>query len=275
MEPFWPMTTDWKHVLPLDPAQHPAATGDMDPEAFCRYGHQIIDWIAAYLAEVGRYPVLSQNSPGALRRALPPHPPEQPEPMEEILSDVERRLLPGITHWTAPGCMAYFGFPGSGPGILGEMLCAALNSNAALWRTGPAATELEQVTLDWLRQLLGLPAPLFGIIHEGASSSTLHALVAAREAQADLRIREFGLSGRPEVPPLRYYASQEAHSSVEKAGIVLGVGQVGLRKIGVDGAFRMDVAQLEQAIQDDLARGFHPFAVVAFVLSVRTKPGRA
>jgi aromatic-L-amino-acid decarboxylase len=190
--------------------------------------------------------------------------------METILADVDRILMPGITHWNAPGFMAYFSNTGSGPGILGEMLTGALNVNAMLWRTSPAATELEQVTLDWLRQMLGLPSPLFGVINDTASSGTLYALAAAREAMTDLLIRQQGMSGRVEVPRLRFYASQEAHSSVEKAGIVLGVGQAGLRKIGVDSAFRMDVAQLEQAIVEDLAAGWRPFAVVATVGTTST-----
>src|SRR5215470_15440683 len=249
----------------LDLAQQPFATGDMDPEAFRIYGHQVVDWIADYLTHVGEYPVLAQTAPGDIRHALPSKPPVEPEAMETILADFERVLLPGITHWNSPGFLAYFSITGSGPGILGEMLSAALNVNAMLWRTSPAATELEQVTLDWLRRMLGLPSPLFGVINDTASSGTLYALAAAREAIPDLHIRQEGMSGRSEVPRLRYYASQEAHSSVEKAGIVLGVGQAGLRKIGVDDAFRMDVVQLESAIQEDIANGWQPFAVVATV----------
>src|SRR6266487_2167259 len=248
-----------------DPAQQRSATGDMDSEAFRLYGHQVVDWIADYLTHVGECPVLARTAPGDIRHALPDKPPVQPESMETILADFESVLLPGITHWNSPGFLAYFSITGSGPGILGEMLSGALNVNAMLWRTSPAATELEQVTLDWLRQMLGLPYPLFGVINDTASSGTLYALAAAREAIPGLQIRQKGMSGRPEVPRLRYYASQEAHSSVEKAGIVLGVGQEGLRKIGVDSSFRMDVAQLEQAISEDLAAGWRPFAVVATV----------
>src|SRR5438105_7498548 len=254
----------------LDAAQQPDATGDMDPEAFRRYGHQVVDWMADYLAEVGKYPVLAHVAPGDIRRALPTQPPQEPEAMEAILADFDQLLMPGITHWNSPGFMAYFGITGSGPGILGEMLIGALNVNAMLWRTSPAATELEQVTLDWLRQMLGLPQPLFGVINDTASSGVLYALAAAREALSDLRIRQEGMPGRADVPRLRYYASQEAHSSVEKAGIVLGVGQAGLRKIGVDSAFRMDVAQLEQAIEEDIAAGWRPFAVVATVGTTST-----
>ncbi len=254
----------------LDSAQQSAATGDMNPEAFRVYGHQVVDWIADYLTNVGSYPVLAQTSPGDTRRALPSHPPTQPESMEAILSDFDRLLIPGITHWNSPGFMAYFGVTGSGPGILGEMLSGALNINAMLWRTSPAATELEQVTLDWLRQMLGLPRLLFGVINDTASSGVLYALAAARESLSNLHVRQQGMSGRPEVPRLRYYASQEAHSSVEKAGIVLGVGQEGLRKISVDSEFRMDVMELERAIQEDIAAGWRPFAVVATVGTTST-----
>src|SRR2546423_10268881 len=259
-----------KEHASLDSAQRPAATGDMDPEAFRRYGHQVVDWMADYLAEVGKYPVLAHIAPGDIRRSLPGQPPTQPEAMETILADFDQLLMPGITHWDSPGFMAYFGITGSGPGILGEMLIGALNVNAMLWRTSPAATELEQVTLDWLRQMLGLPHPLFGVINDTASSGVLYALAAAREAIPDLHIRQQGMSGRADVPRLRYYASREAHSSVEKAGIVLGVGQAGLCKIGVDSEFRMDGTLLEQAIQEDIATGLSTFSVVANVGTTST-----
>src|ERR1700720_373089 len=137
--------------------------GDMSPEDFRRYGHQVVDWIADYLAHPERYPVLSQNQPGALKRALPAEAPERGEAMEAMLADLDRFIVPGVTHWNHPGFFAYFAISGSGPGILGEMLSAAFNVNAMLWRTSPSATELEEVTLDWLRQLLGLPSPLFGV----------------------------------------------------------------------------------------------------------------
>ena len=251
--------------LMLDPAQQPTAVDDMDPKAFHSHAKQVVEWIASYLEQVGTYPVLAHTAQGDIRRALPEHPPLRPEPMEAILSDVDRLLLPGITHWNSPGFMAYFGITASGPSILGEMLMSALNVIPMLWRTSPAATELEQVTLDWLRQLLGLPHPLFGLMNESASVGVICALAAAREAIPHYRIRELGLAGRTDLPPLRDYASQEAHSSVEKAGIVLGVGQAGLRTIGVDSAFRMDIVELERAIQEDIARRIQPFAVVATV----------
>ena len=253
----------------LDSAQQPMAIGDMDPESFRMYGHQVVDWIADYLAHAGEYPVLAQTAPGDIRHALPDKAPVEPEPMEKIFTDFERIIMPGITHWNSPGFLAYFGITGSGPGILGEMLSGALNVNAMLWRTSPAATELEQVTVDWLRQMLGLPHPLFGVINDTASSGVLYALAAAREA-LPFHIRQKGTAGRTDVPRLRYYASLEAHSSVDKAGIVLGVGQEGLRKIGIDSEFRMDVKQLEQAIREDIMAGWQPFAVVATVGTTST-----
>jgi aromatic-L-amino-acid decarboxylase len=238
-------------------------SGDMDPEAYRHAAHRVADWSADYLRDVERFSVLSPTQPGAVRRALPASPPTSGEPIEAVLADVEELLIPATTHWQSPGFMAYFASSGSGPGILGETLAAAFNVNAMLWRTAPAATELEQVTLDWLRQMVGLPEPLFGVINDTASTSTLYALAAAREAQTDLRIRELGMAGRPDLPRLRYYASTEAHSSVEKAGIVLGTGREGLRRIPVDERFRMDPVALRQAIHEDLSDGIHPFAVVA------------
>ena len=235
----------------------------MDPKAYRHAAHRVADWTADYLRDVERFPVLSPTQPGAVRRELPAAPPRNGEPIETVLADVEELLIPATTHWQSPGFMAYFASSGSGPGILGETLAAAFNVNAMLWRTAPAATELEQVTLDWLRQMVGLPQPRFGVINDTASTSTLYALAAAREAQTDLRIRELGMAGRPDMPALRYYASAEAHSSVEKAGIVLGTGTEGLRRIPVDERFRMDPVALRQAIHEDIAAGIRPFAVVA------------
>ncbi len=238
-------------------------TGDMDPEAYRHAARRVADWTADYLRDIEHFPVLSPAAPGSLRGGLPASPPQHAEPFDTILSDIEHLIVPATTHWQSPGFMAYFASTGSAPGILGETLAAAFNVNAMLWRTAPAGTELEQVTLDWFRQMVGLPEPLFGVINDTASSSTLYALAAAREAQGDLRIRELGMAGRPDLPRLRYYASAEAHSSVEKAGIVLGIGRDGLRRIPVDERFRMDPVVLRQAIREDLDAGIRPFAVVA------------
>lgn len=242
----------------------------MDPESFRRAAHRAVDWIADYLAHPERYPVLPAVQPGDVRRQLSPAPPEQPEPMASILDDFERVIVPATTHWNHPGFFAYFAITGSGPGIIGELLAAALNANAMLWRTAPAATELEDLTLDWLRQLLGLPADFEGTINDTASSSTLYALTAAREAVAGLEARRRGLAGRSDVPRLRLYISTETHSSVEKAAIVLGVGQDGVAKIPTDAEFRMDVRVLEETIARDLAAGWRPFAVVATVGTTST-----
>ncbi|MFA9430333.1 aspartate aminotransferase family protein [Egicoccus sp. AB-alg2] len=251
----------------LDPAQ--LGLGDMDAEAFRRHGHEVVEWIADYLAGVGDRPVLAQVRPGEVRAALPAAPPAAPEPFADALADLDAVLLPGITHWNHPAFHAYFAITGSGPGILGEALTAALNVNGMLWRTSPSATELEELTLDWLRQLLGLSGDFRGIISDTASMSTLLGLAAARE-QADLDIRQRGLAGRPDVPLLRVYTSEHAHSSVEKAAITLGLGRDGVRTVPVDDVFRMDVTALEEAIREDVRFGYRPIAIVPTVGSTST-----
>jgi aromatic-L-amino-acid/L-tryptophan decarboxylase len=225
---------------------------------------QAAEWIARYLDDVDRLPVLAQVKPGDVAAALPEHPPAHGEPLEAILADVDRIIVPGLTHWNHPGFMAYFGITGSPPGILGETIAAALNVNAMLWRTSPAATELEAVTMRWAAELLGLPTGWFGQITDTASSSTLWALAAAREA-AGLDIRTRGMAARDDLPPLRVYTSQEAHSSVEKACIVLGLGQEGLVKIPTDAEYRMRPDALREAVAADAAAGRRPIAVVPTV----------
>jgi aromatic-L-amino-acid decarboxylase len=238
--------------------------GDLDPEEFRRHGHDVVDWIASFLEAPERHPVLARVKPGDIRGALPPTAPGEPEPLDRVLADFERVILPGLTHWNHPGFFAYFAISGSAPGILGELLSAALNVNAMLWRTSPAATELEEVVLDWLRELLGLPGSFRGVIYDTASISTLCALAAAREA-AGLDIRERGMAGRGDLPRLRVYTSEQAHSSVEKGAIVLGFGRDGVRKIPTDGEFRMDPAALARAVQEDRGAGWRPVAVCATV----------
>jgi aromatic-L-amino-acid/L-tryptophan decarboxylase len=238
--------------------------GDLDPEEFRRHGHELVDWVAGFLAAPERYPVLARVKPGDVRGALPRSAPDDPEALDQVLADFERVILPGITHWNHPGFFGYFAISGSAPGILGELLCAGLNVNAMLWRTSPAATELEEVVLDWLRALLGLPAAFRGVIYDTASISTLCALAAAREA-ADLDIRERGMAGRADLPRLRVYTSEQAHNSVEKGAIVLGVGRDGVRKIPTDAEFRMDPAALARAVAEDRAGGWLPIAVCATV----------
>jgi len=243
------------------------AFGDMGPDEFRAYGTTVVEWIASYLGEVDRYPVLAKTKPGAIRRALPAAPPAHGEPMEAILKDFETTILPGVTHWNHPGFFAYFAITGSGPGILGELLTAALNVNGMLWKTSPAATELEEITLGWLRTMIGLPAAFFGVIMDTASVASLCAIAAAREAVPEHRYRVEGMAGGPR---LRLYTSEQAHSSIEKAAIVLGLGQQGLRKIPVDAQMRLDPQALASVIAEDRCQGWRPFCVVATVGTTST-----
>lgn len=238
--------------------------GDMDPEAFRREAHRVADWIADYLANPARYPVLARVKPGDIASALPSHAPDDGESFDVIFADFERVVLPGITHWNHPGFFAYFAISGSAPGILAEFLSAALNVQAMLWRTSPAATELEEVTLAWLRKLLGLPDTFDGVIYDTASISTLHALAAARE-RAVPSVRVQGLAGRATLPRMRVYCSDQTHSSIDKSVILLGLGQESVRKIPSDAEFRMGPAVLADAIAEDRDNGWQPLAVVATV----------
>jgi aromatic-L-amino-acid decarboxylase len=248
----------------VDGAAGPGPLGDLGPEDFRRHAHRVVDWIADYLAHPDRFPVLSRAKPGDVRGALPPGAPEAAEPLDAILDDFERIVVPGVTHWNHPGFFAYFAISGSVPGILGELLAAALNVNAMLWRTSPAATELEEAVLDWLRQLLGLPPAFRGVIYDTASVASLCALAAAREA-AGLAVREEGLAGRADLPRLAVYTSEHAHSSIERAAIVLGIGPAGVRKIATDAAFRLDATALARAVAADRAAGWRPLAICATV----------
>jgi len=244
----------------LDHVQQ-AGFGDMDPDTFRAAGHAVVDLMADYVAGVESYPILPETAPGDLGARLPDHAPEAPEPLRVILEDYQRLIEPNVTHWQHPGFMAYFPSTGSGPGILGEMLMSTLVANAMLWRTSPAATELEQVTVGWLREALGLPATFDGLFTDTASTSTLMALAAARQGATDDAAR-VGLGDRPR---LRVYASAEAHSSVEKACMTLGIGRDGLRRIPVDGELALDPAVLRAAIAEDRASGWLPCAVVATI----------
>jgi aromatic-L-amino-acid decarboxylase len=236
----------------------------MDNEEFRRYGHQVVDWIGDYLDDIRQYPVLPDMKPGDLADRLPAHAPDRGEPMDAILEDFERSIVPALTHWNHPRFYAYFSISASHPGILAEMLAAALNVNGMLWKSCPALTELEQVTLGWLRQWMGLPSEFFGIIYDTASISTLHAIAAAREmADPDSRTRG-------NAPGLVMYTSEHAHSSVEKAGITLGIGQDNIRKIPVDQAFRMRVDVLRETVAEDQRAGKRPFCIVPTVGTTST-----
>jgi aromatic-L-amino-acid decarboxylase len=243
----------------------PPMTGDLPTEELIREGRAVLDWIARYLDNPEQYPVLSQVRPGEVRASIGVSPPDQPEPMEAIIRDFATKIVPGITHWNHPGFFGYFATSSSVPGILGELLTAAIDVKAMLWRTSPAATELEQVVTDWLRQMLGMSDRWFGITTDTASISSMLALAAAREAKPELEIRERGMAGRPDLPRLRVYSSPHAHSSVDKAALALGLGLENVVKIADDEEFRMRPDALERAIAADRAAGYLPLACVATV----------
>ena len=243
--------------------------GDMDPQEFRREAHRLVDWVADYFSSVELYPVLARVQPGDIQSALPAEAPERGESFDQILSDFERVLMPGITHWNHPGFFAYFAITGSGPGVLADLVASALNVQAMLWRTSPAATELEEVTLAWLRQLMRLPDSFEGVIYDTASISTLHALAAAREAAVP-DIRTAGMAGRADLPRLRVYCSEHAHSSVDKSVILLGLGHESLRHIPADDEFRMQPQALSDAVTEDKKNGWLPIAAVATVGTTST-----
>ncbi|MFQ5739640.1 MAG: pyridoxal-dependent decarboxylase [Acidobacteriota bacterium] len=238
----------------------------MTPEAFRRYGRQLIDWIAEYMAEVEKYPVLSRVQPGEVRGRLPAHPPEAGESFDQIFRDFENIILPGITHWQSPSFFAFFPANHSGPSILGELLSAGLGVQGMLWATSPACTELETHVLDWLVEMLDLP-PDFksssrggGVIQDTASSASLCALLAARERATGFSSNLRGLESK-----LIAYASNQAHSSIEKAVKIAGLGKQNLRLIDVDERYAMRPGKLEEAIVRDSKAGLTPCFVCATV----------
>src|SRR5262245_39225558 len=234
----------------------------MDPEAFRAAAHRVVDRIADYLADVESYAVLPPVEPGSIAAAFPPAAPDDPEPLDAILGDVDRLVFPNATHWQHPGFMAYFATTASGPGMLGEFLTAALGQNPMLWRTSPIGTELETVVVSWLRDALGLPASFGGLLTDTASTSSLIALAAAREACGlDAAANGLVAPGRAGAP--RIYASAEAHSSIEKACMTLGLGRVSVVKVPVNDDYEMDVEALAMAIETDHNAGRCPVAIVA------------
>jgi aromatic-L-amino-acid decarboxylase len=237
----------------------PAPEWNTDIEDFRRAGHEVVDWIAHYLAHARDYPVLPKVKPGELTDALPRSAPDRGEPYNAILKDFDNIILPAVTHWNHPRFMAFFPNSASPPTILAEALSTALNTNGLHWKTSPAVAELEQVALGWLRQWMGLPDDYFGIIYDTASISSLHAIAAARE-MADPDARVEGAK-----PGLTLYTSAESHSSIEKGAIALGIGQNNVRKIPVDAQFRMRPDSLAEAIETDFSQGKRPFCVVATV----------
>lgn len=246
------------------PRSQVAATGDISPTDFRSVAHAVVDWITDYLENPSAHPVRSRVQPGDIRNAMRKVPPVHGEPLDAMLLDFYATLLPGITHWNHPGFFAYFANSASYPGIIGEMLSAALNANGMVWITSPAVTELEELMLDWMRQLLGLGAGWTGQITDTASMSTFYALAAARE-KAGFDIRGKGMAGRTDIPRLRVYCSEHAHSSIDKAAMALGIGHENVIKIPADDQFRMRPDALEAAISADEAAGYRPIAVVPCV----------
>ena len=228
-------------------------------EEFRKYAHEIVDWIAEYYENIESYPVKSKVQPGEIFSLLPEEPPAQGESMQDILSDFDRIILPGITHWQSPGFHAYFPANTSFPSVLGEMLTSALAAQCMKWDTSPAATELEEKVMTWLKGMLGLPAFFQGVIQDTASTSTLTAILSAREKFSDFRINREGIKKEEN---FRVYCSTQAHSSVEKAVKIAGIGSDNLVKIDTDDAFRMDMGKLREAILNDIGTGKKSLCVV-------------
>ncbi len=234
---------------------------DPSTKEFRAAGHRLVDWIADYLENIDDYDVLSSVKPGDIEKQFPAGPSSNGRSYDELIADFTSKIVPGITHWNHPAFFAYFSITGSQAGILAELLTAAINANGMLWKTSPALTELETVVLRWLRDCLGLPKNLFGIINDTASINSFLALAAAREALG-LNIRGEGMTGR-NLPPLRVYCSEHAHSSIEKGALALGFGANGVVKIPSDDAYRMRVDALEEAIARDRKAGALPCAISA------------
>jgi aromatic-L-amino-acid/L-tryptophan decarboxylase len=241
---------------------------DMSPDEFRKYGYKLIDWASDYLNNIEKFKVLPEIKPGEINAKLPEHPNYAGEDFNKIISDFERIIIPGITHWNHPGFMAYFNSTSSVPGILAELLIATLNVNGMLWRTSPSASELEELTTKWLREMLGLPEYMWGIIYDTASISSLHAIACARE-KLGLNIRDNGLAGN-NLSRLRLYCSEHAHSSIEKGAITLGIGKTGVKKISSDAEFRLKPELLREAIKNDIKDGVIPFCVVGTIGTTST-----
>jgi aromatic-L-amino-acid decarboxylase len=238
----------------------------MTPEQFRQYGRAVIDWIADYYEKVESFPVLSQVTPGDIRNSLPEHPPEKGESVTDMLKDVEKLILPGITHWQSPNFFAYFPANASGPAILGDLLSSGLAVQGMIWATSPACTELETLVLDWLVDMLDLPRKFKsdssggGVIQDAASSASLCAVLAARERASNFQVNARGGNGK-----LVAYTSTQGHSSIEKAVKIAGIGKDNLHLIEVDKNFAMQPARLEARIEEDLRAGLTPFFVCATV----------
>jgi len=256
-------------MLDSNDAQAWPQLGDMPPDEFRKLLHRIADWVADYREGIEDLRISPDVIPGDIKARLPQAPPDAAVPFNDIFQDFEKLILPGIVHWGHPAFFGYFGSTTTSAGIIGEMLMGALNVSTMTWRTSPAATELETLVLDWLRQLLGLSSDYTGVVYDTASVAVMHALAAARE-NLGLDARARGLCARAEVPPLRIYASDQAHSSAEKAAIILGIGERNVRRVSCETNYRMDVSALRSAIEADVRAGLLPMAVIATVGTTST-----
>ena len=243
--------------------------GDLPASEMRAHLHRLADWVADYREGIEQRTIVPDVVPGDIAARTPASMPGRSEPMDRILADLDTVVLPGIVHWGHPAFLGYFGSTSNGPALLGEIAAAALNVSAMTWKTSPAATELETVVLHWIRELIGLPGNFTGVVYDTASVATLHALAAAREVAGD-EIRARGLVGRNELPVYRVYASDQAHSSVEKAMVVLGLGEQNVVRIASDDAYRLDARALGEAMDADVRAGRKPMAVVATVGSTST-----
>ena len=243
--------------------------GDIPPEVFREYVHRVADWVADYRETIADRPIVPAARPGDVAARFPAQPPAAATSLADLLEQLDTAIMPGIVHWGHPAFLGYFGSTSNGPALLGEIVAAALNVSAMTWQTSPAATELESVVIDWIRQMVRLPPSCTGVVYDTASIGIVHALAAARE-RCGTNVRARGIAGRAEVPVHRIYASEQAHSSIERAAIVLGLGERNVVRIPGDEAFRLDVAALENAIRADLGAGLRPMAAVATVGTTST-----
>ena len=240
----------------------------MDPSEFRRLGHELVDWIAAYREGLAELPVVSRVQPGEVAAQFATSPPDQSEGLSDIAGDLERLILPGITHWNHPGWFAYFPSNTDLSSVLADLVAAGLGAQGMSWQTSPAATEVEDVVMDWLRQMVGLPDAFTGVIQDSASSSTLTALLCARERASAFSQNGGGL--QTAAPPLTVYASDQAHSSIGKAALLAGYGADHLRLLGTDPQHALRLDLLEEAVRRDLAAGRRPCAVVATIGTTAT-----
>ena len=246
-----------------------APLGDLPSSDMREALHRMADWIADYRETIAIRAIVPAVHPGQVRSACSALMPEHGEALTEILPDLDTVVMPGIVHWGHPAFLGYFGSTSNGPALLGEMAAAALNVSAMTWKTSPAATELEIVVLEWIRDLIGFPPDVFGVVYDTASVAIVHALAVARERAAP-DARHAGIIGRADIPLLRVYASDQAHSSVDKAAVMLGLGEDNVVRVASDANYRMDVRALRAAIAEDVLRGYRPMAVVATVGTTST-----